>query len=57
MQHDERGCCADAAVAVAEPWAAARMQKDLQYGCNSGIGRAMGSSTGCRSAEDVGKQA
>ena len=45
MQHDERGCSADAAVAVARPWAAAQMQRELLYGCSSGSGRAMGSST------------
>ena len=47
MQHDERGCTADATVAVAGPCAAARMQRELSYGCSSGSGngRAMSSST------------
>ena len=31
------------------------MQRELSYGCNSGRGRAMGSNTGCNSAEDVGQ--
>ena len=35
--------------------AAARMQRELPYGCNSGNGRAMDNSTGCNSAEDVGR--
>ena len=55
MQHDERGCSADATVAVAGPWAATRMHRELLYRCSSG--RAMGSSTCCSSAEDVGWQA
>jgi len=29
MQHDERGCSADAAVAMARPWATAWMQREL----------------------------
>ena len=29
------------------------MQRELPYGCNSGSGRAMGSSTGGNNAEDV----
>ena len=56
MQHDERGGSADAAMAVAGPWATAWMQRELQYGCNSGSGRAMGSSSRCSSAEDLGQQ-
>jgi len=42
------------AVAVAGPWVAARIQRELQYGWSSDSGRAMGSSIGCSSAEDVG---
>ena len=34
---------------------ATRMQGELQYRCGSGSGGAMGSSTGCNSAEDVGR--
>ena len=34
--------------------AAARMQRELSYGCSSGRDRAMGNSTGCSNAEDVG---
>jgi hypothetical protein len=45
MQHDERGCSADVAVVVAGPWAATQMQRELPYGCSSGSGKAMGSST------------
>jgi len=45
IQHEERGCSADAAMAVAGPWVAARMQRELPYKCSSGSGRAMGSST------------
>jgi len=56
IQHDERGCSVDATVAMARPWATTWMQRELQYGCSSGSGRAMGSSTGCSSAEDVGQQ-
>ena len=56
MQNDERGCNADATVAVVRPWAAAQMQRELQYGCSSGSGRAMGSSIGCNNA-DNGQQA
>ena len=40
---------------MAEPWAAAQMQRDLLYGCSGGSGRAMGNSIGCNSAEDVGR--
>ena len=29
--------------------------RELLYGCNSGSGKAMGSSTGCSSAKDVGR--
>ena len=32
------------------------MQRELSYRCSSGNGRAMGSSTGCSSAEDVGQE-
>jgi len=41
-----------------EGLAAARMQRKLSYRCSSGSGsgRTMGSSTGCSSAEDVGKE-
>ena len=45
MQDDERGYSADVALAMAGPWAAAQMQRELSYGCSSGSGRAMGSST------------
>ena len=31
------------------------MQREMLYGCSSGSGRAMGSSTGCNSVEDVGR--
>jgi len=34
---------------------ATRRQRELLYKCNSGSSRAMGSSTGCISAEDVGQ--
>jgi len=37
--------------------AAAWMQRELQYRCSSGSGRAMGSNTGGSSAVDVGQQA
>jgi len=47
----------DAAVAVARPWATAQIQRELPYRWNNGNGRAMGSSTRCSSAEDVGQQA
>jgi len=57
MQHDERRCNADAPVAMAKPWATARMHRELRYGCSSGSGKAMGSSTGCNSAKDDGQQA
>ena len=36
--------------------ATAQMQRELQYRCSSGSGRAMGSNTGGSSAEDVGQQ-
>ena len=36
--------------------AAARMQRELSYRCNSGSGRTMGSGTGGNSAEDVGQE-
>ena len=55
MQCDERGCSANVAVAVAGPWATARMQRELLYRCNSGSGRTMCSSTECSRAEDVGQ--
>jgi len=55
MQHDERGCIADAVVAVAGPWATTQMQRELQYRCNNGSGKSMGSNTRCSSAEDVGQ--
>jgi len=35
--------------------AATRMQRELPYRCSNGSGRAMGSSTGCSNAEDVGQ--
>ncbi len=35
--------------------AVAWMQRELPYGCNSGSGKVMHSSTGCSSAEDVGQ--
>jgi len=57
MQHDERRCSPDASVVVTEPWATAWMQRELSYRCSNGSGRAMGSSTGCNSVEDDGKQA
>jgi len=31
------------------------MQREFSYGCSSGIGRFMGSSTRCSSAEEVGQ--
>jgi len=31
------------------------MQRELLYGCSSGSGRAMDSSIGCNSADDVGR--
>ena len=34
----------------------ARMQRELSHRCNSGSSRAMGSNTGCSSAEDVGQE-
>eukprot|EP00253_Pinus_taeda_P004485 PITA_04485 len=33
-----------------------RMQRELQYRCSSGSGRAMGNSTGCNNVEDVGQE-
>ena len=35
--------------------AATQMQRVLPYGCSDGSGRAMGNSTGCSRAEDVGR--
>ena len=32
-----------------------RMQREFPYRCTSGSGNAMGSSTGCSSAKDVGR--
>ena len=55
MQHDERSCNANVAIIVAGPWEAARTQRELQYECSSGSGRAMGSSIECNNAEDVGQ--
>jgi len=56
MQHDEMGCSADTTVVVEGPWAAAWMQWELSYRCNSGSRRAMGGSTGCSNTDD-GQQA
>lgn len=36
--------------------AAAQMQRELSYRCNSGSSRVMGSSTECSSAKDVGQR-
>ena len=52
MQDDERGCSVDALVAVAGPWAAAQMQRELLYRCSSGSRRAMGGSTRGNSTND-----
>jgi len=32
------------------------MQREFSYGCSSGSSRAMGSSIGCSSAKDVGRE-
>ena len=57
MQHDERGCSADAAMAVTGSWEATQMQRELSYICSSGSGRAMGSSLESNSAVDARQQA
>jgi len=48
------GCNAD--VVLGGRTSSSTDAEELSYKCSSGSGRAMGSSTGCSSAEDVGQQ-
>eukprot|EP00253_Pinus_taeda_P029961 PITA_29961 len=54
MQHDEKEFAVQMQCWEEGP-AATWMQRELQYKCSSGSDRAMGNSTRCRSAEDVGQ--